>query len=83
MASISAARRSIKSELEEPLPESIITDQARAAGHRWRVRKLTPAITVHLFLLQLLAKVSMAGLRQVAGDVPHLPRPRSARRGCA
>jgi hypothetical protein len=67
MASISAALRSIKSELEQILPESIIADQARAVGHHWRQRQLTPAITVHLFLLQLLAKVAMAGLRHVSG----------------
>src|SRR5688500_19446075 len=27
---------------------------ARAAGHRWRDRKLTPAVTIGLFMLQVL-----------------------------
>jgi hypothetical protein len=66
MASISRALGRIKSDLEQILPESQIEDQARAVGHRWRKRKLTPAMTLHLFLLQLLAKVAMAGLRHVA-----------------
>jgi hypothetical protein len=66
MTTISRALGRIKSDLEQILPESTIEDQARAVGHRWRKRKLTPAATLHLFLLQLLAKVAMAGLRHVA-----------------
>ena len=67
MASISHALGRIKSELEQVLPESVIDAQARAVGHRWRNRKLGPAATIHLFLLQLLAKVALAGVRHVAG----------------
>jgi hypothetical protein len=81
MASISAALRSIKCELEQILPESIIADQARAAGHHWRERKLTPAITVHLCLLQLLARWRWPGCgtcRASASAPRHSARPNSA-----
>jgi hypothetical protein len=41
--------------LEQWLPQQQIEDHARRCGHRWRVRKLGPAQTIHLLLMQLLA----------------------------
>jgi hypothetical protein len=66
-ASITGALARIKGELDLVLPGASVDDLARAAGHRWRDRLLTPAVTVHLCLLQLLARVALAGLAQVAG----------------
>lgn len=65
-ASISSALGAIKAQLDQQLPTTTIVDLARQLGHRWRQRLLDPATTVHLFLLQLLAAVSLAGLRRVA-----------------
>jgi hypothetical protein len=66
-ASITGALARIKGELDRVLPGASVDDLARAAGHRWRDRLLTPSVTVHLCLLQLLARVALAGLAQVAG----------------
>jgi putative transposase len=67
MATISAPLARIKSELDRYVPPGLVEDACRAAGHAWRERKLGPATTVHLFLLQLLARVALAGVRHVAG----------------
>jgi hypothetical protein len=50
-----------------PLPLDV--DQlARDAGHTWRERKLTPSVTVWLFMLQVLhGNVAMTALRHVGG----------------
>jgi hypothetical protein len=68
-ATISAPLARIKSELDQYVPPALIQDACRAAGHTWRERKLGPATTVHLFLLQLLARVALAGVRHVAGGL--------------
>ena len=67
MATISHALSGIKSQLDRHVPTGLIEDACRHAGHRWRRRTLDPATTVHLFLLQLLARVALSGLRHVAG----------------
>src|SRR5688500_7919188 len=68
MASIvGAATAQVKSRLDAYLPAGQIEEACRRAGHRWRDRLLGPANTLHLFLLQLLAGVAMAGVRRVAG----------------
>ena len=67
MATISHSLAGIKSQLDQYVPAGLIEDACRKAGHTWRERKLGPAITVHLFLLQLLAKVALSGLRHVSG----------------
>ena len=36
------------------LSSDAIQDACRAAGHRWRVRALSPVTTIYLFLLQVL-----------------------------
>lgn len=66
MASFSAALTHVKQHLEQCLPEDFILKTCRDTGHRWRKRKLDPALTVQLFLLQLLAQVALRGLRRVA-----------------
>src|SRR5258706_8072397 len=63
---ISAPLARIKSELDRYVPPGLVEEACRAAGHAWRERKLGPATTVHLFLLQLLARVALAGVRHVA-----------------
>src|SRR5947207_3674388 len=65
--SIPGALARIKAELGQVLPDAAIDDAARALGHRWRNRLLTPCVTVHLFLLQLLVRVALAGLRHASG----------------
>src|SRR5256885_784754 len=65
--SIPGALAHIKAELGRVLPDAAVDDAARAVGHRWRERLLTPRVTVHLFLLQLLAGVALAGLRHASG----------------
>src|SRR4051812_32708571 len=54
MASVSRALGRIKQDLQDHLPEQTVLDACRAAGHRWRERKLGPALTLHLFVLQVL-----------------------------
>jgi hypothetical protein len=66
MATVSNALQQVKAHLHEVLPDQEIFDLCRRVGHRWRNRLLNPAVTVQLFLLQLLAKVAMQGLRHVA-----------------
>src|SRR5205814_7265029 len=67
MATFSGAMRHVKQHLDQLLPEQRVLQLCRELGHRWRKRVLDPAVTVQLFLLQLLAKVALRGLRHVAG----------------
>lgn len=67
MATLSGAMRHVKLHLEQLLPEQLVLQLCRDIKHRWRKRVLDPAITVQLFLLQLLAGVAMTGLRHVSG----------------
>lgn len=66
MATVSNALRQVKAQLHDVHSDQDIFDICRRVGHRWRKRVLDPAVTVQLFLLQLLAKVAMQGLRHVA-----------------
>jgi hypothetical protein len=54
MASVARALARIKSDLESYLPAESIESACREAGHTWRERKLGPAATLHLFVLQVL-----------------------------
>lgn len=54
MASVARALGRIKEDLGPHLPEQVVRDACRAAGHRWRERKLGPALTLQLFVLQVL-----------------------------
>lgn len=67
MATIGRALGQVKSHLEQFVPAAQIEDLCLQNRHAFRRRKQRgPAGTVHLMLLQLLAAVSMAGLRHVA-----------------
>lgn len=66
MATVSHRLQHVKAHLQELVPESDIIQLCQQAGYVWRERLLGPALTVHLFLLQLLAKVALSGLRHVA-----------------
>ena len=59
MATLSPALRHVKQHVEECLPEALIFQTCRDVGHRWRKGKLDPALSLHLFLLQLLAGVAL------------------------
>jgi hypothetical protein len=66
-SSLSAALSRIKQDLNQHLPPASIESACRAAGHRWRERKLGPVRTVHLFLLQVLhANAAITALRHLA-----------------
>ncbi len=67
MVTFSAALAQVKQHVEQCLPQEQICQVCRELGYRWRDRKLGPVISVHLIVLQLLAKVSLRGLRHVAG----------------
>lgn len=54
MASVSPLLTRIKSDFEQLVSTSLIEAVCRAAGHRWRRRKLDPVATIHLFVLQML-----------------------------
>lgn len=66
MVNVSAALAQVKEHVGQCLPEEHICQICRDIGHRWRKRQLDPPISVHLIVLQLLAKVSLRGLRHVA-----------------
>jgi hypothetical protein len=67
-ASVPRALGRIKSDLRSYLPDEAIEGACRDAGHAWRERKLGPAATVHLFVLQVLwFNTAMAHLRHLAG----------------
>jgi putative transposase len=67
MATISSSLEHIKAHLNQVVPDELIVQICRELQHKWRDRVLGPAVTVHLFLFQLLAKMAMQGLRHVAG----------------
>lgn len=67
MATFSAALRHVKEHVDALVPEDEVLRVCRDVGHRWRDRRLGPAASVHLLLLQLLAGVSLRGVRRVAG----------------
>lgn len=66
MASIISHLQQIDRQLELLLPVEEILQACRDVGYRFRIRVLNPALTVHLLILQLLAKSSMRGARRVA-----------------
>src|SRR2546425_9050461 len=67
-ATVSAALRYVNSNLDQLLPERAILTAAREVGHRWRQRKLGPAQTVVLLVLQLLCgNASLAEARALDG----------------
>jgi hypothetical protein len=68
MASISRALSRIQEDLSEHLPEKAIVAACQAAKHNWRERKLGPAVTVQLFMLQTLwFNTAIEHLRRLSG----------------
>ena len=56
MVSITYALRRIKEDLAKFLEPDFVEHAAREIGHTWRDRRLTPAVTLHLFILQMLSR---------------------------
>jgi len=54
MASIDAAIRQVKDDVALWLSPTQVAQSCAAAGYQWRTRVLTPWVTVHLFVLQVL-----------------------------
>ena len=68
MAGVSLTLARIRQDVGQYLPESAIVSACRAAGHRWRKRKLGPVQTTHLFILQVLCfNAAITHLRHLAG----------------
>ena len=66
MINVSRSLQHIKERLSDHAVPEQIEQVCRECGYRWRDRVLNPVLTVHLFLLQLLANVAMERLRRVA-----------------
>lgn len=54
MVRFTRALRRIKGDLHSLLSETYLTKLARELGCRWRERRLSPAVTIQLFVLQIL-----------------------------
>jgi hypothetical protein len=54
MASIGSRHRRVKQELKRLLPPGQIERIAKESGHRWRDRKLSPVMTLYLWIMQVL-----------------------------
>lgn len=67
MVTVSRSLRQVKAQLQQLITDQDVFRICREVRHVWRDRVLNPAVTIQLFLLQLLSKVAMRGLRQVAG----------------
>lgn len=64
-----AAASGVKRHFQSLLPEQFICNAARSVGHRWRDRRFNPAITIHLFILQMLhANTAILHLRHLTGQ---------------
>jgi hypothetical protein len=67
MASVSPAVSRIKQDLEPYLPQNLIRHACRQVGHCWRDRQFDPAVTLQLFILQVLNfNTAMTHLRHLA-----------------
>jgi hypothetical protein len=67
MASVSRLLRRIKNDLQPYLSGKSIEAACSEAGYVWRERKLGPAKTIHLFIIQLLCfNTAMTHLRHLA-----------------
>lgn len=66
MATLSSSLRHVKLHLEQLVPEQDVFRICQQLSHVWRKRLLDPAVSVRLFLLQLLSKVALNGLRHVS-----------------
>lgn len=66
MATVSSSLRHVKAHLQQLIGDEQIDQICRQLNHVWRDRKLNPALSVQLLLLQLLAQVALRGLHRVA-----------------
>jgi hypothetical protein len=67
MATLTDCLRHVKAHLEDVLPDRLIRDACRDAGHRWRDRALDPAVTTYLLLQQVLhGNVAAGELRRLS-----------------
>lgn len=66
MATVSSSLRQVKAHLGQLIGDDEIHQICRRLNHVWRDRKLNPALSVQLLLLQLLARVALRGLHRVA-----------------
>jgi hypothetical protein len=68
MFSMSEALDRIKSQVTTELPAELIRRFCREADHRWRERDLSPVVTTHLFVQQILhGNVAVNHLRRLSG----------------
>jgi hypothetical protein len=69
MATVGHALARVNQNLVQLLPQQAIVEAAKAVGHRWRQRKLGPAQSVLLLVLQLLGgNASLAEARAMAAQ---------------
>ena len=69
VASFGQAIQQIKSHWACQFSDQAINDACRAAGHTWRERILPPALTVRLFLLQILyGNTACSHLPRISGE---------------
>jgi hypothetical protein len=69
MASLSRALKRIQQDCQQSLPDESILAACRAAGYKWRERKLGPVATIHLFILQVLwFNTAMTHLQHLAAE---------------
>jgi hypothetical protein len=69
MATLSVALALVNENLQQLLPRQAIVAAAKRVGHRWRRRKLGPAQSIVLLVLQLLhGNASLAEARALAGN---------------
>jgi hypothetical protein len=66
MANLSCSLLQVKAQLHRLVSDRQIHQICDGLHHQWRDRVLNPALTVQLFLLQLLSKVALEGLRHVS-----------------
>lgn len=67
MVSFTASLKHVKEHLDQCLPAFLILNICRQVGHVWRKCPLTPDVTIHLLLMQILARVGLRGLRHAGG----------------
>ena len=67
MASINAAIRQVKDDVTQWLTPTRVTQSCAAADYQWRRRVLTPWVTMHLFVLQVLwGNIACRGVRHLS-----------------
>jgi hypothetical protein len=74
MAIVVSALLRLKEDVRAFLPDSLILSACQKADHHWRVRKLGPVETIHLFILQILNfNTAMTALRHLSKTAVKAP----------